>query len=178
VEIGLPHVTTNKTDRLAGLLAEGQEEPSQTVFRSLLGHPQQPLHAILDLIHQRQVVLPSLPLDLIHADGLNGAEILMGYAPENRMFYRFEHVSPGSAENAGHLVPGQMLRPASQEPAKTRRQMAFPPGPRHSLHRHATFSAVHPPHGIHKKHGHPPQGYKFEPPLRQPIVTWPPTTAA
>jgi len=178
VEVGLPHIATDETDRLARLVAEGHEEPPQTVLRSLLGYPQQPLHAVLDLIHQRQVVMPSLPLDLIHADGLDGAEILMGHAPENRMFDRLEHVSPSGAEHASHLVPGQMLRPASQEPAITRRQMAFPPGPWHSLHRHATTSAVHPPHGIHKKYGHPPQGYKLEPPLRQPIVTRPPTTAA
>ena len=99
-------------------------------------------------------------------------------ATENRMFYRLEHVSPSRTEHAGHLVPGQMLRPASQEPAITCRQVAFPPRPRHSLHRHATTSAVHPPHGIHKKHGHSPQGYKLELPLRQPIVTRPPATAA
>ncbi len=171
LQIGLPHVATDKTDREAGLLAESLEEPSQTVFRSLLGHPQQPLHPVVDLIHQRQVAMPSLPLDLIHADGLDGAEILMGHAPENRMFYRLEHVSPAGVEDAGHLVPGQTLGPAGQEPAITGRQVAFPDGPRHLLHRHAAFSAVHPPHGIHEEHGDPPQRHELEPPLRQPIVT-------
>jgi hypothetical protein len=42
-----------------------------------------------------------MPLDFIHADGLNAIEVLMGHAPPNRMLDRLEHVSPGGVDVGG-----------------------------------------------------------------------------
>ena len=107
------------------------------------------------------------------------SEVPMDHAPENRVFYRLEHVSPGGVEDAGHLVPGQTLRPAGQEPAVAGRQVTFslwpkalaPPSPRsfgQSTRRMAYTKNTAIPHKRHE----------LEPPLRQPIVARPRPTAA
>ena len=178
VQVGLPHIATDKTDRLTGLVAEGLEEPPQTLLRPLFGHPQQPLHPLLDLIHQRQVMVPPLPLDLVYADGLDPSQILMQHAPENRLFHRLEHVSPGGVEDRGHLLPGQMFGPACQEPAVTGRQMVLSYGPRHSLRRYPADWAIHSPQGIHEIHGNPPQRNELEPPFGKAVVARSRPTAA
>src|SRR3990170_1867828 len=178
VQVRLPHVATDKTDGLTRLVVESLEESSQAVLRALSGDPQQSFHPLLDLVDQRQVVMSPLPLDLIHANRLERTEILVEDAPENRVFDRLKDVPPRGAEDCGHFLPGQIFGPTGQEPTIARRQMALSHRPRHTLDRHAAGGAVHPPQGIHEVHGHSPEGHKLKPPLRKPIITGSPTTAA
>lgn len=50
------------------LLAKLAKEAEQGLERSVLAHPQEPLAMSVDLVDNRQVLVPSLPEDLVDAD--------------------------------------------------------------------------------------------------------------
>ena len=123
-------------DAGSNVVGENVEEALQAFLGPVPGNPQQPLHAVIDLIDQRQIVVAMLPLNLVHTDGLNVLQILMCYSPENRVFYGAKYVFPGRGERIRHLLPGEPLGPAGQEPAIRNRELVFAVGPRHLFHLH------------------------------------------
>jgi hypothetical protein len=131
------------------------DEAPQAWLRSLLGYPKRPFHAVFDLVHQRQIAMPSLPLDL-HCNGLDAVQALVQDAPGHRMSDRLENASP-----------------VGQESAIAQRESAFSCRPRHPFQRHPACRAVHSPPGVHEGHADPPQWDELEAPHWQPVQPGP-----
>ena len=56
-QVRLPHVTADKFQRLASLLAEPADKPQQRLDRTLLPDPQQPLAVSANLVDQCQITV-------------------------------------------------------------------------------------------------------------------------
>jgi|LakMenEpi03Aug12_release.lakeMendotaPanAssembly.Ray.scaffolds.fasta_scaffold11791_9 hypothetical protein len=172
LEIRLPHIAADEADALPHLGGERREESPQSLFRPLLGHPEQPLHSV-DLVDEREIGLAVAPLDLIDADGLYAREVPMGKAPFDRVFYGAKHVVPGRVECVGGLLPGEPLGPAGQEPAVACREMFLAVTPRHPLDGHSALRAIDPPHRVDEEHRDVPQRHELKPSWRKPVVPRP-----
>ena len=61
----------------------------------MLPDPKQTLAMSIDLIHQREVAVPPLPGNFIHADCADSGEILMLPTPGYGPFNRVKHMVPG-----------------------------------------------------------------------------------
>src|ERR1700728_4463879 len=170
LEIRLPHVAAHEVDAGPRLVGQELKESPQARLGSLRADPQQPLHAVFDLIDQRQILVPAAPLDFIDADGLDAAHVAMHYSSKYRVFYRTKHVIPGGVKHVGHLLPRQPLRPPSQEPAVARRQMALAISPGNLFDHDAPRRATDPPHRVEKEHRDGPQAHVLETADRQTIV--------
>jgi hypothetical protein len=70
-QVGSPDVAADKPEGRGAVASEPAEEPEQRLHPALLADPEQPLPSRIDLIDQRQVPLPALPLDLIDPDRLD-----------------------------------------------------------------------------------------------------------
>ena len=81
VQVRLPHVAAGELE--IGRLRPSQdfEELPEALLRAILGHPQQTLHPLIDLIHQCQILVAPPPLDLVHADRLEPLDLAMHQAP-------------------------------------------------------------------------------------------------
>ena len=86
--------------------------------------------SLLDLVDQRQVIVPPLPLNFVHADGLDAFQGPDGPVPTKPRVSPTRRRSPARAEGGGHLLPRQPLGPARQEPAIAGRQVALALAPR------------------------------------------------
>ena len=69
-QVRLPHVRAHVLQRRAALSAKPAEKAQQRLDLALVADPQQTLAVRVDLLHQRQVLMPSLPGNLVDPDGL------------------------------------------------------------------------------------------------------------
>jgi hypothetical protein len=101
-QIRPPHVAAHEAQGLGARGPEPPEKPEQGLDRPLATDPQQAPVAGVDLVHQGQIVMPSLPLDLVDADRRDAAEVLVRSAPGHGHGDRPKDVSPGRVEDLGH----------------------------------------------------------------------------
>src|SRR5271167_576316 len=77
----------------------------QGLDRSLFADPKLTSDAEIDLINQRQMLMPFGVLDFIDADGVDVAERPVLETPGDNMFDRVENVVPGGAKGLRRLFP-------------------------------------------------------------------------
>lgn len=94
LQVRSPHVTADKLQRLVACWADPAEEPQERADGSLLPHPQQSFARGVNLVHQRQILMASLPLDLIDADRMDPREVLVRPPPAHGHLHRPEDVVP------------------------------------------------------------------------------------
>src|SRR5271155_695750 len=169
VEIGPPHVRADELDERTAFFAKPDEELTQAVLLPILDHKQQPLHTLVDLIHQRQK-LALLPVDLIHAESRNTGEIDPFAPPDHRHLDRAKYALPAGLEAPGYHLPAEQFGPTGEEPGEALRHGALAQSPRQILDVNATPRTRQPPRCVHKPSRHPPQRHKLKAPLRQPVV--------
>ena len=148
LELGLSHVAADKFDTGFDVIGQTLEEASQ-------------------------VGVAAAPLDLVHADRLDHEEITMDDAPQNGAFYSSKHVVPCRVEGDSCLLPRQAIRPSSEEPAVSRRQMLLALSPLHALDGRTALRAIDTPQGLDEEHRDVPQRHELEPPRREPVVAGP-----
>ena len=71
LQVRLPHVGTDKDDLRGDLIADDGEESAERFDRSLLADPEEARNAGIDLIDQRQILVPFGVLNLVHPDGID-----------------------------------------------------------------------------------------------------------
>jgi hypothetical protein len=108
-QVRLPHVRADELQSRAALGSEPAEEAQQGLDLALLADPQQALAVGVDLVDQRQVAMSALPLHLVHTDGGDVTEILMGTSPIDRHLNSMKDVVPRGLEDRGNLLPTQAL---------------------------------------------------------------------
>jgi len=77
-QVRLPQVAANEAQSRGPVAAEPAEEPEQGLDAALRADPEQPLAPLIDLVHERQVPMAPLPLDLVNADRLDAREMTIG----------------------------------------------------------------------------------------------------
>lgn len=169
-QVGLPHVAADEREPDGTLLAEVLEELPQGFLGALLADPQQPPATGIDLVNQRQILVSSLPCDLVDADGGHVLHVAVGQAPGDRHLHRAKDVIPRSMENGADLLPRQSFGPAGQKPRIGGCKMVLPLGPRHPFHLHAAARASNPPHGVEEEYGDAPQGNELEAALGKNVI--------
>jgi hypothetical protein len=77
VQIRLSHIRANVFDLLRHGCANQGEELLEALDRAFLADPEQPCAFLLDLVDERQILVPFAILDRIHADGEDRAQAAM-----------------------------------------------------------------------------------------------------
>jgi hypothetical protein len=70
---------------------------------------------LLDLVDERQILVPFAILDLIDADGEDRAQAAMRQPPFHHVLYRLAHLVPRTAEEHSGFLPRKLPRPVRQE---------------------------------------------------------------
>jgi hypothetical protein len=177
LEVRLPHIAADKEQLRRPLFAEGSEKAQQGFDGSVLPHPQQSPAFAIDLVDDRQVLVTSLPEDLIDADGPHVGQISMGQAPLNGPFHRVKDLLPRRSEGDRGFIPGKLFGPGGQKMHVGFCQRVFPICPQHRFDLHATPGTIDPAHGINEKDSDSPQRNKLKQSWRQRVITRPAAAA-
>jgi len=173
LQIGFPHIATDKTQHLGPFLAKPAEEPQQGFDLSPRSNPQQPFAMGIDLVDQCQVPVAPLPLDLVDTDGLYTRQVPVFPAPGDGHLHRTENVVPGGTEGTSYLFPAKTPGPSGQKPGVGLGQSMFSCHPGHLLHPDTATWAVYPARGIEQKRLDAPHRDEFKTSDRQPVVARP-----
>src|SRR5437763_6138185 len=73
-QIRLPHVGADEYDFRSHFVADDREEALEGFDRAFPAHPEQTRDAEIDLVNQRQILVPFGMLDLVDADGVDLTE--------------------------------------------------------------------------------------------------------
>ena len=82
---------------------------------SFLADAKQSLVALIQLVHQGQVVMPPPMLNLVDTDRLDSTELSMCNSPVNYPLDRSINAIPACRENSCCLLPTQTLGPGCQK---------------------------------------------------------------
>lgn len=74
LQIGLPHIGTDEGNLGSDLIADDGEESAERFNGSFPANPEEARKAEIDLIDQRQILVPFGVLNLVHADGVDLSE--------------------------------------------------------------------------------------------------------
>ena len=170
LQVRLPHVAADEPQLGAALAAKRPEELEQRPGLAVLSHPQQPAHALIDLVDDREELVAPTPQDFIDADRPDPLEIAVLQTPADGHLDRSEHALPRRLERLRYLGPAHPFRPAGEEPGVRGRRLVLAAAPGHRLDYHAARGAVDPAHGVHEKHRDPPQRNELETTRRQRVV--------
>ena len=110
-QVGLPHICADVLQLLAQVSSQPPEEPKQGSRPPILTNPQQTLAVVIDLVNQRQVLVPLFPGDFIDPNGSDIAKILIQPAPLNSHFHRPKNAFPGCVKSLCSFFPGKPLCP-------------------------------------------------------------------
>jgi hypothetical protein len=114
-QVALPHVAANKRKCGSSCLAEKVKEAVQRIGLSIRADPQQSLAMRIDLINDCLVFVTAIPLDFVHADGLDVFQFAMSQPPRNCVFHRLKDAFPAYRESSRDLLPRHSPRPFRQE---------------------------------------------------------------
>ena len=114
-EIGLPHVGTHEFDLLAQRLADHRKELREALLSTFLSDPEQSRAAGLDLVDEREVLVPSAILDLVNAESANRPELTMIQPPVDYPFHGIEDLLPAGAETQRGFFPRQLTSDSAPE---------------------------------------------------------------
>jgi hypothetical protein len=173
LQVGPPHVAANKTKSLDELRTQFLEPTAQRLLRTPLADPQQAPATSINLVdHSEEVVgaLAMSPVDLVHANRFNPAQLAMRQAPLHEPLYGSIHRFPTGLKYCRRLPPTQPPRPASKKAHHRRRQWPLPVTPRNVLNHDPVLNTLHTPRRVTETHRYSPQRYKFPVSLRQPVI--------
>src|SRR6516225_1822214 len=170
LEVGFPQVTTDETQPCRTRPAKPAKEAQQSFHAAVFPHPQQSLAALIDLIHQCQVLMALAPGHLIDPQGSDPGQLAVLQTPLHHPLHRVKDLFPRGVKDGGHLAPRKASRPETQELHIGRRQSVLARCPGHRLYFYPTALAVHPAQGINEEHCDPPQGHKLKIPSRQRVI--------
>ena len=91
----LPDVIANIAQRRSPFLAKPAQEPQQGFCLPLFADPQQACATLINLADQSQVLVTSLPLDLINSDRLDSRESLVLTALRRSRFHLLRDLAQG-----------------------------------------------------------------------------------
>ena len=94
LQIGLPHVGADEDDLRSEFVADHSEESLKGFDGSFLADPEQAGDAEIDLINQRQVLVPFGVLNFVHADGVDLAENTVFQPEGDDVFDGVENLFP------------------------------------------------------------------------------------
>src|SRR5208283_4300685 len=144
----LPHVAGDEHDRLGTLFTQHVEEGVEGPDRAVTRHVQQTLASVVDLVDEREVLVPLFPGEFVYADGYDSVEVSVRHPPANGVLDAPEDGVPGRVEALGHLAPRQYLRPAREKPDERVGRLHLACRPRHRLHGDAATPAIYPAHRV------------------------------
>ncbi len=170
-QVGFPHIAAYVLQRRAALLAELTEEPQQGLDRASLADPQEALASAVNLVDQSQIVLASVPVDLIDSDRFDAVEVAVGQAPLDDRLHGAKDGLPARVKALGDIGPGQQPGPIRQEESMGSGQWRFAFSPGDALDADAASATVHASHGIDEEDWDSPQRHKTEASLFENIVT-------
>ena len=110
------------------------------------------------------------PVDLVHANRFNPAQLAMRQAPCHEPLHRPIHRFPTGLKDGRRLSPTQPSRPAGKKTHHRRRQRSLAITPRNMLNHDPVLHTLHPPWRVTKADRYPPQRYKTPVALRQPVI--------
>src|SRR5580700_3750014 len=93
-QIGLPHVGADEDDLRSHFVANNLKESLKGFDGPLAADPEQAGHAEVDLVDQRQVLMPFGVLDLVDSDGVDLAELTVSQSIGDDMFDSVEDFVP------------------------------------------------------------------------------------
>ena len=161
-QVRLPHVAADKAQPGRPLPTEGPKEAQQGPDGPVFSHPEQPFAPSVDLIDDREVLVSSLPQDLIHSNGSHIRQVTMGEPPAYDPLHGTEDFFPGGPEDSGDFLPGEPFCPSGQKLHISERQGVFAFGPGNGFYLHAAALAVDPALGIDKKDRDAPERDELE----------------
>ncbi len=68
-QVWLPHVAADVLQALCSLFTEPTPRAHEATGRSICPNPEQALAVLINLVHDREVFVPTVPKNLVHADG-------------------------------------------------------------------------------------------------------------
>jgi hypothetical protein len=148
-----PHVARDEHDRLRALFAQHVEEGVEGAHGAVASDVQQATASVVDLIDEREVLVPLFPGQFVDPDGADAVETSVSQSPSHGVLDASEHGVPTGLKPPCHLLPRQHLRPAREKPDQGMRRLHLALGPRHRLDGDAAARAVHPAHGIDQEDG-------------------------
>ena len=94
LQIWFPHVGTNEGNLRCHFVAYGGEEPLKRFDRSFFAHPEQARDSEVDLIDQRQILVPFGVLNFVHPDRVDLAQSPMLQPEGDDVFHGIEDFFP------------------------------------------------------------------------------------
>jgi hypothetical protein len=172
LQIGFPHVRADEDDLRGDFLADHGKESLEGLDRSLFPDPKQAGDADIDLINQRQVLVPFGILDFIHPDGIDLTECPVVQPERDDVLDGVENLVPGSAKRHGRFLPRKPPRPAGQKQHVRFGKSAFAITPRDLFDDNRVAApAIDAPHGVQQKNQEAPERNKLETPFGELIVS-------
>src|SRR5215467_2074828 len=178
LQVGFPHVAAHKTQSLDDLWPQHLQSPPQRSLRTSTPHPQQAPAVRVDLVDDGQKVVgpqAAAPMNLVHPEGFDPAQLAMRQAPLDKPFHRAIDRFPTGLERPPCFPPTQPSRPACQKPHHGARHRTLAVAPRNVLDYHPVLDTLHPSWRVAKVGRDPPQWHKQPAPLRQAVIArgWP-----
>src|SRR5258708_12730425 len=171
-QIGLPHIGADERDLRSQFIANDRKESLKRFDGSFAAHPEQAGDAEIDLVNERQILVPFCVLDFGDSDSVDLAEHPVCQPEGDDVFHGIEHLLPGSAERFGSFFPRKPACPTGQEQHIRSGQSAFPIAPGNLLDDDRPAArAIDAPHRVKKKNQKAPERDKFEPALGELIVS-------
>ena len=155
--------------------SEPLEERLEGLLLAVLADPQQAAVALVDLIHDGQVLaLAGAPHDLVDADLRHPLERPVLEAIGDCHFHGGIHRIPRHSEGHRDLLPAHALRPSGEEPREAGRDPRLAAGPGNPLDDHGfARRAGDPPHRVQEEDHDTPQGDELKLALVQRVVRRP-----
>ena len=146
----LPHVAGDEHDGLGALVAEHVEEGVEALGRPVPRHVQQPAAAVVDLVDEREVLVPLLPGQLVDADGRGCRRGCGAPGPSERRARRRGRRRPSSCGSAAPSRSTTAPSPSSRETRRGVGRLQLARRPRHRLDGDAAARAVDPAHRVER----------------------------
>lgn len=127
-----------------------------------LTNPQEASPPSINLVHQRNELVPFLGGDLVHADRGNSGQVLMQQTLFDDPGHGLADVVPAHPEGLSHVAPGHPLCPGSRKAYHRRRHRRVSLSPWHLLDAHSAIGATDASRGIQQIDHHPPEWHEQE----------------
>ena len=169
-QISFPHIRADKLDLRRQLRSDHDKELPECFHGSFLADPQKTDSAGIDLVHQRQILLPFGVLNLVHSNGADRSQHPMFQPKGDQIGNRIVDLVPGGAKRFGGFLPRQFASPMPKKMHVNLGRRVLPHAPRDFFDYDTALLAVDAPHAIHQEDQIAPDTYELKPPRRARLV--------